>query len=517
MQYLSVRSVSCYKSWHCRRLNVIVIAVILTSVVIGLVIWPIVTRVSAVANSNSDNAARSRPLIDPDTPDSVKHKISADGAEYVLAFSDEFNTPNRSFHPGSDPYWTAVDLYYWGTEDLEYYKPTHVTTVALPSGNKGEGKNGALEIKITKDRVGDQAYTSGMLQSWNQFCFQGGIVELSVSLPGSGTAAGFWPAAWLLGNLGRAGYGATTDGTWPYSYSSCDAGVLPNQSDPLLSSLPGQRLNSCPLQRSSNSALDDADSSEGHGYHPSPGKGRGAPEIDIFEGSFDTDRRSPTIAQSLQAAPFNFNRLANASGFRIPSNIAETNGTMSTTFNRFMGSKLQQTISALTTLNNDPHILASFYNKANRSDHGTDSTAFQTFAMEYSPKTAGNDSHVRWSINSTMTMHIDSSALGPDRDSHVGQRLVPEEPMSIILNLAISRTFGAVETELIDAELPAAMYVDYIRVYQHPDRIKTSCDPPDYPTKEYIERHAKAYADPSRHTWNQTGYAWPEYTMSNIY
>lgn len=32
-----------------------------------------------------------------------------------------------------------------------------------------------------------------------------------------------------MGNLGRPGYGATTDGTWPYTYDSCDVGTFPNQ------------------------------------------------------------------------------------------------------------------------------------------------------------------------------------------------------------------------------------------------------------------------------------------------
>ena len=32
-----------------------------------------------------------------------------------------------------------------------------------------------------------------------------------------------------MGNLGRPGYGATTDGTWPYTYNSCDVGTFPNQ------------------------------------------------------------------------------------------------------------------------------------------------------------------------------------------------------------------------------------------------------------------------------------------------
>lgn len=32
-----------------------------------------------------------------------------------------------------------------------------------------------------------------------------------------------------MGNLGRAGYGATNEGLWPYTYDSCDVGTLPNQ------------------------------------------------------------------------------------------------------------------------------------------------------------------------------------------------------------------------------------------------------------------------------------------------
>jgi hypothetical protein len=55
-----------------------------------------------------------------------------------------------------------------------------------------------------------------------------------------------------------ASYAATTDGTWPYSYDSCDTGTLPNQTDfskqteaiqnadgGPLSYLPRQRLSSC--------------------------------------------------------------------------------------------------------------------------------------------------------------------------------------------------------------------------------------------------------------------------------
>jgi beta-glucan synthesis-associated protein KRE6 len=53
----------------------------------------------------------SRGLIDVDTPsDAYTFKSPHDGAEMQLIFSDEFNKDGRSFYPGDDPYWEAVDV-----------------------------------------------------------------------------------------------------------------------------------------------------------------------------------------------------------------------------------------------------------------------------------------------------------------------------------------------------------------------------------------------------------------------
>jgi len=54
-------------------------------------------------------------LIDVETPHEAYTKTSwGDGqTEMQLVFSDEFNTDGRSFYPGDDPYWEAVDLHYW--------------------------------------------------------------------------------------------------------------------------------------------------------------------------------------------------------------------------------------------------------------------------------------------------------------------------------------------------------------------------------------------------------------------
>ena len=56
-----------------------------------------------------------RGLIDIDTPMEARIKTSwADSSQNMqLVFSDEFNTDGRSFYPGDDPYWEAVDLHYW--------------------------------------------------------------------------------------------------------------------------------------------------------------------------------------------------------------------------------------------------------------------------------------------------------------------------------------------------------------------------------------------------------------------
>lgn len=50
------------------------------------------------------------------------------------------------------------------------------------------------------------------MSTWNKFCFTGGYVETSVVLPGVNNIVGLWPAVWTMGNLGRAGYGASLDG-----------------------------------------------------------------------------------------------------------------------------------------------------------------------------------------------------------------------------------------------------------------------------------------------------------------
>ena len=46
-------------------------------------------------------------------------------------------------------------------------------------------QGGNMVISATAAPNEGHIYTSGMVTSWNQMCFQGGIVEVKVQLPGT--------------------------------------------------------------------------------------------------------------------------------------------------------------------------------------------------------------------------------------------------------------------------------------------------------------------------------------------
>lgn len=70
--------------------------------------------------------------------------------------------------------------------------------------------------------------------------------------------------------------------------------------------------------------------------------------------------------------------------------------------------------------------------------------------------------------------------------------MIPNEPMSLVMNTAIGTWNGGLPAT--DAKhWPAAMYVDYVRVWQHETNV--GCDPPDYPTKRYIEANAELFGE----------------------
>ncbi|GAA6011375.1 hypothetical protein JCM10207_008318 [Rhodosporidiobolus poonsookiae] len=422
-------------------------------------------------------------LIDADTPMSAYTRTGFDGEEYELVFSDEFNTPGRTFWPGDDPYWEAVDLHYWATSDLEWYDPDAITT-----------KDGNLEITLTQEPWHDLNFRSGMLQSWNKFCFTGGYIEVNLSLPGEPTAQAYWPGVWTFGNLGRPGYGASVDGMWPYSYDSCDVGTLPNQTWPNgtsptaakelgdkdyggeLSYLVGQRVSACTCD-------EDADLHPG----PSPDKGRGAPEIDILEGQIAPTGDRGSASQSVQIAPFDPHYLwRNDTSEANPGLIVWDESI--TTQNMWKGSISQESASLNTITDNTSY----------------EGKGYTTYSAEYDP---GPEGRITWAINASQTWQLNANAFPPNDQTEIGQRNIAEEPMAIVLNLAISTKFQ--QPEWGKAKFPGTLRIDYVRVFQKKGHKNVGCSPKDFPTSKYINDHPELYSNPNLTVFSQSPYQKP--------
>lgn len=412
-------------------------------------------------------------LIDVDTPTSAHTYTSfADSSQWQLVFSDEFEVEGRTFWPGDDPYWEAVNLHYWQTNDLEWYYPDQVTT-----------RNGSLEITLSEREMNNLSFTSGLLSTWNKFCFTGGMVLASVSLPGTNDVSGLWPAVWSMGNLGRVGYGASLEGMWPYSYDACDVGTAPNQTvngapaaavtgnpydNSPLSYLPGQRLSRCTCKGES---------------HPGPMHsdgtyvGRSAPEIDVFESQVILQGQ---VSQSAQWAPMNYAyQWSNLSqNYNIPNPDV-------TQLNSYLGGVYQQSTSGVTN--------------TNQNCYTQKTGCFSTYGYQYKPGYSADGGYISWITNDVVGWTLDAGALVADPVTQISDRPIPQEPMYLITNLGISENFQTVDfTNLI---FPATMRIDWIRVYQPQGSINIGCDPKDFPTAAYINEYIEAYTNPNLTTW----------------
>ena len=94
---------------------------------------------------------------------------------------------------------------------------------------------------------------------------------------------------------------------------------------------------------------------------------------------------------------------------------------------------------------------------------------------------------------------MDARSVRPN--GNIGQRVVPVEPMAVIMNLGMGTSFAPLNATGIAAALPAKMRFDYIRIYQPQGSTSLTCDPPGMETTVYIEEHAEAYNNPNVTTW----------------
>jgi len=259
-------------------------------------------------------------------------------------------------------------------------------------------------------------------------------------------------------------------------------GTFPNQTDKnreprvvwdqALSYHPGQKLSACSCPGSD---------------HPGPryDVGRGVPEIDILEGEIDPIRWQGVVSQSYQIAPFDSYYLWNTS--TPPSTYYNPNITRP---NPYSGGPYQEACSGLTYLDN--------------TKYGGGPNAFSTYGVEYySNPNHRSEGYITWFSGGAPTWTLTPGSIGPNPISNISQRIISEEPMVrilsrpiscaevcpqyLLMNLAMAYNFQRQDFSRL--RWPVSMYIDYVRVYQRRGtKDGLTCDPPQRPTKDYIER-----------------------------
>jgi len=436
-------------------------------------------------------------------------KSSNHAKMYHLVMSDEFNVPHRTFQDGTDPLWTAMDKNDYTNGALHYYSPDNAVTDE--NGNlliKTEAKETAFvgfNDKTGEKIINTKHFKSAMLQSWNKFCFTGGIVEAEIQLPGSPDVGGLWPAFWLLGNVARHTYVGSTNHIWPWSSNVCTEKAFH-----------AQRINGC---------------MKAEHYGLKPNVGRGSPEIDIFEvqaGSikantgpfFKSSVGQPFLSTSYQVAPGRPHDRPGGGYWPAPWQwyrglYGGANSSLNILFygdyNHFRG---------------DPDTgIKDYWSDAISYNHQLSEKHFKTnvkyrVEWELPDEEDGTDGYIRWFIDDKFSFHINGTGIV---EAGTGST-ISTEPMYIIMNTAVSTEWGF--PSKCPANCPCKNYncnsekfqetcgfsqgfckmmtnisntptykVNYVRVYQNPKdpKHKVGCSTPERPTKQYIESHQDLY------------------------
>ncbi|CAH0484665.1 unnamed protein product [Peronospora farinosa] len=554
--------------------------------------------------------------------------------------SDEFNMPNRRFKPGDDHMWTSVEKPDGVNGALQLYSHNMTSTKCDKDGTcyfniETVNEESVIHVyNMYKHPPGyvdvPFYYRAGMVQSWNKFCYQGGMLEVRVQLPGAVTkesgnpdlAKGnsgkvtarkyypTWPGIWMLGNLGRAIFSASTNRMWPFSYDACE----PDLFDPTF-----QRISAC---------------NDNPGYGLNPNQGRGAPEIDVLEGSADLisssiqlgpgmpdeyrlmgldksrDHFSCIYTSVCQTPGGNFvgvpTAVYNARGYKtwyqglryaannfcapdpkqkqdyeaiaaslkdgITANVCSVdvcpasndtygdlgpidgkgttrwginyNGTCYSKWNVYTGTYLCDPDNTFYKCPNarpenatKSNVMAPFHYQmdavsTNWQTHVGVYTEFVVYQVEW---VTGKNGYTRWMLHGAPLYEIPSESIlnVPQNSKKTNpQKIMVEEPLYIIMNVALSQVWGAAppnpgidcrgngtveEINRICDSFPMHMKVDYVRLYQDladdldaDNYMQVGCDPKSHPTKKWIEGHIDEYEDSNNKIVEVSGKAFCE-------
>ncbi|GAX26219.1 hypothetical protein FisN_16Lh045 [Fistulifera solaris] len=464
--------------------------------------------------------------IDEQTPTAARTDPTTG---YTLVFSDEFDDARRSFTDGHDTKWTAEDRPGVTNAALHYYNSSTITTAdgKLAIASKREWAKWTEYDAQGNPYHFERPYQSGLVSTWNKFCFTGGVIELSMQLPGSPNRGGLWPAFWMLGNLARPGYLTSTEGMWPWSYDTCGT------SKEAVQAAAGQAASAC-----------------------QGGRGRGSPEIDIIEAQpgdyvlrysnvphVDGTRRDvqlgrPQISSSLQVAP------GIADSLRAISPAMPQDGNWYPDLFPFGG----DAYGGLNATENPRMINNYWYGQLIQEDpplwQDGLSVTWQHSERYYQQQTIIRTEwepgqYIRWYNGEGELMYeITQEMLNARPGAADAVPQIPYEAMYLILNTDISPRWGwngcdpqspcslanpgfcSADSQLtctdcgnpgcllcpeattwladlcreLDATNPVAFQIDYVRIYQNPSKgHSVTCDPPGLETREYIDANWEKY------------------------
>ncbi len=118
---------------------------------------------------------------------------------------------------------------------------------------------------------------------------------------------------------------------------------------------------------------------------------------------------------------------------------------------------------------------------------GAANARYVTYGFEYQPDyNADGTGYIVWYIDGVATWRVNGASLPPRPAQNMGRRIIPVEPMTIIMNLGISSGFQQVYWDELQPTwgVSSMMKIDYVRVFQRSGQAaKVTCDPSDYPTK----------------------------------
>lgn len=427
---------------------------------------------------------------------------------YKLVFSEEFNVPNKSFEDGKDPKWTALEKNDYTNNALHYYAASNavtnedgelvITTEAVDTGILGQDDSDPQRKKVHVTKH----FKSAMMQTWNKFCFTGGIIEAKAQMPGKSDVGGLWPAFWLLGNLARHTYVGSSEHIWPWSSNVCTEKAFY-----------AQHISAC---------------SEVAHYGMAKGVGRGSPEIDIFEVQpgnvrantgvyLESSVGQPFMSASFQVAPGRPEYRPGPGWWPGPGQWYDgLKGGPNTSLNiNFYGD--------YNHFYADPHPEKSdYWSDAVSYNRQLDDSHFNSthiYRLEWDVPTDEKDGYLHWYLDGKLVMAINGTGI---RQAGTGAE-ISTEPSYVIVNTAVSSQWGFPNQcppncncksfdcnsndfqkrcgfsdgfcEMLKSKNPPQYKIDWIRVYQDPSKKeqKVGCSTPERPTRRYIEANEKLY------------------------